>query len=115
MTKKVTKMKLKKGDKVKVIAGSDRGKQGKILSVDRENNRVIVEGVNMLTKHVKPGKSRANQQGGIIRQEGSIHASNVMYIHKGKPVRLGLKVENINNKKVKTRVARVNSKQESLN
>ncbi|WP_418419104.1 50S ribosomal protein L24, partial [Anaerotignum lactatifermentans] len=55
-------MKLKTGDKVVVIAGKDKGKEGKILHVDRKNNRVIVEGVNMISKHTKP--SMQNQQGG---------------------------------------------------
>ena len=69
-------MKIKKGDTVKVIAGKDKDKEGKVISVDRKNGRVLVEGVNMLTKHTKP--SAANQEGGIIHQEGPIDASNVM-------------------------------------
>ncbi len=96
-TKKVeitkTKIKVKKGDKVKVIAGKDKGKEGKVLTVDRKNNRVIVEGINMITKHLKPNKSKLNQQGGIVRQEAAIAASNVMYLHKGKPTRIGYKLE----------------------
>lgn len=99
MNKKATKMKLKKGDKVQIIAGSEKGKQGKILSVDRENNRIIVEGINMLSVHIKPGKNKAHQQGGIISKEGSIHASNAMYIHNGKATRLGMKVETTGDKK----------------
>lgn len=83
-------IKLKTGDTVKVITGKDKGKQGKILSVDKKNGRVLVEGVNMATKHTKP--SARNQQGGIIHQEASIDVSNVMYIHKGKPTRLSIKV-----------------------
>ena len=59
-------MKIKKGDTVKVIAGKDKDKEGKVISVDRKNGRVLVEGVNMLTKHTKP--SAANQEGGIIHQ-----------------------------------------------
>ena len=86
----MSKVKIKKGDKVQVIAGKDKGKQGKVLVVDREKNRVIVEGVNMITKHQKP---RGAQQGGLINKEAAIHASNVMYLHNGKPVRLGVKVE----------------------
>ncbi len=62
-----------------------------MISVDRKNGRVLVEGVNMLTKHTKP--SAANQNGGIIHQEGSIDISNVMYVHKGKVTRIGFKVE----------------------
>ena len=84
-------MKIKKNDTVYVIAGKHRKSEGKVLSVDRAKNRVIVEGVNMITKHVKP--NRQNQQGGIIKKEASIDASNVMYLHKGKVTRLGYKVE----------------------
>ncbi len=84
-------MKIKKGDTVKVIAGKDKDKEGKVISVDKKNGRVLVEGVNMLTKHTKP--SAANQNGGIIHQEGSIDISNVMYVHKGKATRIGFKVE----------------------
>lgn len=83
-------IKLKTGDTVMVIAGKDKNKQGKILSVDRKHGRVIVEGINMITKHTKP--SAANQQGGIINQEAPITISNVMYVHKGKPTRLGIKL-----------------------
>ena len=83
-------MKLKKGDKVVVIAGKDKGKEGKILLVDRKKNRVIVEGVNMISKQTKP--SPANQQGGIIKKENYIDASNVMYLINGKPTRIGYKL-----------------------
>lgn len=100
--------KIKTGDTVKVITGKDKGKQGKVLSVDRKNNRVLVEGVNMITKHSKP--SAANQQGGIIHQEAPINASNVMYVHKGQPTRLGVKViqeeRNGRTKNVRYRVAK---------
>ena len=74
-------MKIKKGDMVKVIAGKDKDKEGKVIAVNHKNGTVLVEGVNMLTKHTKP--SMANQNGGIIHQEGPIDASNVMYLHKG--------------------------------
>ena len=84
-------MKIKKGDMVKVIAGKDKDKEGKVIAVNKENNTVLVEGVNMLTKHTKP--SAANQNGGIIHQEGPIDASNVMYLHKGKATRVGFKLE----------------------
>ena len=73
-------LKIKKGDTVKVIAGKDKDKEGKVLSVDQKNARVVVEGVNMVTKHTKP--SATNQAGGIIQQEAAIDVSNVMYIHK---------------------------------
>ena len=85
-------MKIKKGDTVKVIAGKDKDKTGKVVSVDVKNNRVVVEGVNMITKHEKP--SMSNQQGGIVKKENFIDASNVMYLHNGKATRLGAKIEN---------------------
>ena len=94
-------MKIKKGDTVKVIAGRDKDKEGKVLSVNKKDNTLLVEGVNMITKHTKP--SAANQNGGIIKQEGPIDASNVMYLHKGKAVRVGFQMDG--DKKV--RVAKV--------
>ena len=94
-------MKLKKGDRVKVIAGKDLGKDGVIMRVIPEKNKVIVEGVNIAKKHQKP--TRATMQGGIIDKDMPIHASNVMFVHKGKTVRLGYSID----KKVnKVRVAR---------
>ena len=84
-------MKIKKGDLVKVIAGKDKDKEGKVLAVNKEKNTVIVEGINMVTKHTKP--SAANQNGGIVKQEGPIDASNVMYLHKGKATRVGFKLD----------------------
>ncbi len=84
--------KLKTGDKVKVITGKDKGKEGKILVVDRKKGRIIVEGVNMISKHTKPNAQ--NQQGGIVKKEGFMEASNVMYVHNGKTTRIGAKIEN---------------------
>ena len=84
-------MKIKKGDLVKVIAGKDKDKEGKVLAVNKEKNTLIVEGINMITKHTKA--SAQNQNGGIVKQEGPIDASNVMYIHKGKATRVGFKVD----------------------
>ncbi|MCI9378764.1 MAG: 50S ribosomal protein L24 [Eubacterium sp.] len=83
--------KIKKGDMVRVITGRDKDKEGKVISVDRKKHRLLVEGINMVTKHAKP--SMANQQGGIIHQEGPIDVSNVMYLHKGKPTRVGFKMD----------------------
>ena len=85
-------VKIKKGDTVKVITGKDKDKEGKVLSVDAKNNRVVVEGINMITKHEKP--SMSNQQGGIVNKEAPIDISNVMYVHKGKATRIGYKTEN---------------------
>ena len=83
--------KIKKGDTVKVIAGKDKDKEGKVIAVDTKNHRVLVEGVNMVTKHTKP--SAANQQGGIVETEAYIAFSNVMYLHKGQPTRIGFKMD----------------------
>jgi large subunit ribosomal protein L24 len=87
----VANLKLKSGDKVVVTTGKDKGKQGKILAVDIKNNRVLVEGVNMISKHTKPNAK--NQQGGIVKKESYIHASNVMYLHNGKATRLGAMIK----------------------
>ena len=84
--------KIKKGDTVKVIAGKDKDKEGKVISVDAKNGKVTVEGVNVVKKHTKP--SAANQNGGIVSKEAPIDASNVMYVHKGKATRVGFKIEN---------------------
>ena len=84
-------MKIKTGDTVKVIAGKDKDKEGKVIAVNKKDNTLLVEGVNMVTKHAKP--SMANQQGGILHQEGLIDASNVMYVHKGKATRVGFKLD----------------------
>ena len=87
-------MHVKKGDTVVVIAGKDRGKTGKILTAMPKNNRVVVEGVNIVIKHQKP--TQQMQQGGRVEQEGSVHASNVMlYSNKEKKgVRSSQKIEN---------------------
>ena len=84
-------MKIKKGDLVKVIAGKDKDKEGKVIAVNKSKNTLLVEGVNMITKHAKP--SMANQQGGIVHQEAPINASNVMLIHEGKATRVGFRME----------------------
>ena len=84
-------LKIKKGDTVKVIAGKDKDKEGKVIAVDPKNNRVTVEGINVVKKHEKP--SVANQNGGIIQKEAPIDVSNVMYVHKGKATRVGFKMD----------------------
>ena len=83
--------KIKKGDLVRVIAGKDKDKEGKVINVDQKNGTVLVEGVNMMTKHTKP--SAANQQGGIITKEAPIDASNVMLVVDGKATRVGFKMD----------------------
>lgn len=91
------KLKIRKGDMVRVIAGDDKGtkenpKQGRVLEVFPEKNRVIVEGINMVTKHQKP--SAGKPEGGIKKTEGSIHISNVMLVDpaSGKTTRVGRKL-----------------------
>ena len=84
-------LKIKKGDTVKVIAGKDCNTEGKVISVDAKNGKVIVEGVNMVTKHAKP--TQANPNGGIVQKEAPIDISNVMYLHKGKATRVGFKLD----------------------
>ena len=84
-------MKIKKGDMVKVIAGKDKDNEGKVSAVNAKNNTVLVEGINMVTKHTKP--SMANQQGGIVHQEAPIDVSNVMLLHNGKATRVGFKMD----------------------
>ena len=81
--------KIKKGDQVIVIAGKNKGSQGTVKSV--KNGKVLVEGVNNITKHTKP--SQANPNGGIIKMEAPIDISNVMYLSKGKPSRVGFKMD----------------------
>ena len=84
-------MKIKKGDMVKVIAGKDKDKEGKVISINKKDNKVLVEGIKMVTKHAKP--SMQNQQGGILHQEAPIDLSNVMYSAKGQAVRVGFSVQ----------------------
>ncbi len=84
---------IRKGDTVYVNAGNDKGKTGKVLSVDPAAQRAIVEGVNVVSKHTKPNAKQP--QGGIIKQEAPIHISNLNLIdpQSGKPTRVGFKVE----------------------
>lgn len=91
-------MNLKVGDKVVVIAGKDKGKEGKIIKTFKNINKVIVEGVNMVTKHVKPNAQ--NENGGIIKVEAPIHASNVMIVDPktGKRTRIAHEIDKKGNK-----------------
>lgn len=88
------KLHVKKDDKVMVITGKDKGKTGRVIVAYPRENRVLVEGINMVKRHTKP--SPQNQQGGIIEKEAPIHVSNVMLIDpkSGKPTRIGYTVEN---------------------
>ncbi len=87
----MTKLKLKTGDTVKVIAGDHKGEEGKIVKVFIDKNRAIVEGVNMVSKHTKP--SADNPQGGIVKKEASIHISNLMILEKGVATKVGYRME----------------------
>lgn len=84
-------LKIKKDDMVLVTNGKDSGKRGKVLSVDKEKHSVIVEGVNIVTKHQKP--NAANPQGGIVHKEAALDISNVMLIADGNPTRVGFKLD----------------------
>ena len=96
----MTKLHIKKGDTVIVLAGEDKGKTGKVLKVDVDKQRAIVEGVNVVKKSAKP--SAKNPQGGIVEQEASIHISNLNLIDpkSGEPTRVGIKI-NEDGKKVR--------------
>ncbi len=85
------KLKIRKGDLVQVIAGDSKGTQGKVLEVIVDKNRAIVEGANMVSKHTKPNAK--SPQGGIVKQEGAVHISNVMLVEGGKTVRIGRKTD----------------------
>jgi large subunit ribosomal protein L24 len=87
------KLKIKTGDIVRVIAGDHKGSEGKVVSVDREKNKAIVEGVNMVSKHTKP--SAKSPQGGIVKKEAPIHISNISLIDPKtkKATRVGTKTE----------------------
>ena len=82
-------MHLKTGMTVRVMSGNHKGKEGKILYVHPKKERVIIEGVNLIKRHTRP--SQENPQGGVVEREGTIHISNVMLIHAGKPTRIGYK------------------------
>jgi large subunit ribosomal protein L24 len=85
-------MRIRKNDQVVVISGNSRGKQGKVLKVFPEKNRVIVEGVNIMKRHTRPNQK--NPQGGIIQRESPIHLSNVMLLDpkSNEPTRVGMKI-----------------------
>jgi large subunit ribosomal protein L24 len=80
-------MKIRRGDTVIVLAGNDKGKTGKVLRVERESNRVLVEGVKLIKRHTRP--TQRNPKGGIVEREGSIHVSNVALFRDGRKVKVG--------------------------
>ena len=96
----MAKLNIKKGDNVMVIAGNHKGQSGRVLFVNTEKNRAIVEGVNMISKHTRPNAD--NPKGGIIKQEAGIHISNLKIIDKsGKPTRIGRKTDDKTGKSVR--------------
>ena len=82
-------MRLKTGMSVKIISGNHKGKEGKILRIIKDKNRVIIEGINLIKKHTRP--TQDNPKGGIVEREGSLHISNVMHLHNGNASRIGYK------------------------
>jgi large subunit ribosomal protein L24 len=105
-------MKIKKGDTVQVLTGKDKGATGKVIAVNRETERVTVEGVNRVTRHTKAGQSaRGSRTGGLVVQESPIHVSNVAIVDptENKPTRVKTRVETVErngrDKAVRTRVA----------
>jgi large subunit ribosomal protein L24 len=86
-------MKIKKGDNVEVISGKDAGKKGRVLRVDRDRDRLVVEGVAMIKRHTRPNPQK-KIQGGIVEREAAIHVSNVMVVSpdSGRPTRVGYKI-----------------------
>jgi large subunit ribosomal protein L24 len=98
------KFKIKSGDTVKVIAGDHKGSEGKVLQIIKDKDRVLVEGVNLVSKHTKP--SAQSPQGGIVKKEASLHISNVMLVEDGAAVRVGYKVDG----DTKTRISKKTNK-----
>ncbi|MGY0407311.1 MAG: 50S ribosomal protein L24 [Polaribacter sp.] len=98
------KFKIKSGDTVKVIAGDHKGSEGKVLQIIKDKDRVLVEGVNLVSKHTKP--SAQSPQGGIVKKEASLHISNVLLVDNGVAVRVGYKVDG----DTKTRISKQTKK-----
>jgi large subunit ribosomal protein L24 len=98
------KFKIKSGDTVKVIAGDHKGSEGKVIQIIKEKDRVLVEGVNLVSKHTKP--SAQNPQGGIVKKEASLHVSNLMLVEDGVAVRVGYQVDG----DTKTRISKKTKK-----
>ena len=96
----MTKLHIKKGDNVMVIAGNSKGQSGRVLVIDADAKRAIVEGVNMMSKHTRPDAK--NPKGGIVKKEASVHISNLMLMDKaGQPTRTAIQVDDNTGKKVR--------------
>ena len=106
MAARPVKTALRKNDMVKVITGRDKGKTGRIIEIDRDRSRVVVEGVMLMKRHVRPNPQKG-VKGGIAEQEASVHISNVMLVTSdGTATRVGKKVETVGGKTRRTRIAR---------
>jgi large subunit ribosomal protein L24 len=104
--KEPVRIRIKKNDTVKVISGRDKGKTGRVLDVNRDTGRILVEGIMMSKKHTRPNPAK-QIKGGIAERESTIHVSNVMVVAPdGKPTRIGTKIENVGGKVRRVRVAR---------
>ncbi|WP_433474680.1 50S ribosomal protein L24 [Spirillospora sp. CA-142024] len=101
-------MKIRKGDEVVVIAGKDKGATGKVLRTDPRAERVVVEGVNLITKNIKADQQRAGKESGRVTVEAPLHVSNVAIVEDGKPVRVGYR---INEDGTKVRISRRSGKE----
>lgn len=103
-----SKLKVRKGDLVQIIAGDYNGKQGRILEILRKDNRAIVEGVNIVSKHTKP--NAANPNGGIIKKEAAIHIANLMVVDPktNKPTRVG---KHANSEGKSVRIAKISGEE----
>ncbi|MEU8340513.1 LSU ribosomal protein L24P [Actinomadura meyerae] len=101
-------MKIRKGDEVIVLAGKDKGATGKVLRVDPRAERVVVEGVNLITKNIKADQQRAGKESGRVTVEAPLHVSNVAIVEDGKPVRVGYR---INDDGTKVRISRRSGKE----
>jgi large subunit ribosomal protein L24 len=101
-------MKIRKGDEVIVLAGKDKGATGKVLRVIPREERVVVEGVNLITKNIKADQQRAGKESGRVTVEAPLHVSNVAIVEDGKPVRVGYR---INDDGTKVRISRRSGKE----
>ncbi|SFP79391.1 MULTISPECIES: 50S ribosomal protein L24 [Actinomadura] len=101
-------MKIRRGDEVIVLAGKDKGATGKVLRVIPREERVVVEGVNLITKNIKADQQRAGKESGRVTVEAPLHVSNVAIVEDGKPVRVGYR---INEDGTKVRISRRSGKE----
>ncbi|MFI0370306.1 50S ribosomal protein L24 [Actinomadura sp. 1N219] len=105
-------MKIRKGDEVIVLAGKDKGATGKVLRTIPREERVVVEGVNLITKNIKADAQRAGKESGRVTVEAPLHVSNVAIVEDGKPIRVGYRIdENDDGTTTKVRISRRSGKE----